>query len=107
MEASVTLKEAKCVGCEGRLCGSCGCHLQAEEGSVCVGCVADEAFTAGLITEKVFRATAGERDRLETDASACPECGGGLPCAEVCSDCGVAEMQDRLRHERSHGPGVF
>lgn len=104
MEASVALNP--CPGCAGPRCVTCGLHLPAlADGSLCPACVAVEAFYKEQLDEAEMRRITTLIEHQERRDTACPRCSGGRPCADLCEDCSVAEMQDELRHERSHGPG--
>ena len=89
--------------CGSRTCVFCGQHQST--GDVCLGCDAEDRAASGLMTEDRRKEIQDGLNEAEAATSGCPDCEGGRICSPVCDECQVSEMQDRIRHERSHGAG--
>lgn len=104
MEASKSFVPT-CDGCGENKCPTCGLHIGNSD--LCPACIAVDNFDALRIDEQEMQRITSFIEKKERDLSGCPECEGGRPCNPLCDECSMLEMQDQLRHERSHSPGSF
>ena len=86
-------------------CDSCSQVLVSREGDFCAACQAIDLHDAGQLSDATLELVLKAHQKLEQEASRCPECEGGPCFNELCLDCQGEEMVERSIFERSHGAG--